>query len=254
MDTDRFAFLEAGQDDFPFYNGRPVKLSGRQWLLVLLSVIAAFFLIVTPFRFFLTPFGQFIPAILFPVIPIAALAHVSSGHWASIFRKVRWRDVLWMIVFAILNLIITILIGLLVMKTHGASSNLAVSGIITLDSPGKFLFYLKTIPSLFGEEVISVLPFLGLLTLFYSSLHLSRINSVILAWLFTAFLFGIAHLSMYNWDILQCVVVIGSARLVLLLPYIMTKNILVSTGAHIINDWIIFSITILGHMIALQQQ
>jgi hypothetical protein len=34
-------------------------------------------------------------------------------------------------------------------------------------------------------------------------------------------------------------VVIGSARMVLTLPWILTKNIWVSTGAHIINDWLI---------------
>jgi len=35
-------------------------------------------------------------------------------------------------------------------------------------------------------------------------------------------------------------VIIGGARLVLTLPYVMTKNIWVSTGAHIINDWTLF--------------
>ena len=36
------------------------------------------------------------------------------------------------------------------------------------------------------------------------------------------------------------------ARLILLLPYIMTKNIWVSTGAHILNDWTLFIIALLG--------
>ena len=38
----------------------------------------------------------------------------------------------------------------------------------------------------------------------------------------------------------------GHARLILLLPYIMTKNIWVSTGAHILNDWTLFIIALLG--------
>jgi membrane protease YdiL (CAAX protease family) len=42
----------------------------------------------------------------------------------------------------------------------------------------------------------------------------------------------------------QCVVVIGSARLVLTLAYVWTKNIWVSTGAHIINDWSLIASTV----------
>ena len=39
---------------------------------------------------------------------------------------------------------------------------------------------------------------------------------------------------------------IGSARIVLTLPWILTKNIWVSTGAHIINDWLLFGLSLLG--------
>ena len=38
--------------------------------------------------------------------------------------------------------------------------------------------------------------------------------------------------------------VIGSARLVLTLAYIKTKNIWVSYGAHLINDWTLFELLI----------
>ena len=38
---------------------------------------------------------------------------------------------------------------------------------------------------------------------------------------------------------------IGSARVMLLIGYIATKNILVSAGAHIINDWLIFTVIVL---------
>jgi membrane protease YdiL (CAAX protease family) len=42
----------------------------------------------------------------------------------------------------------------------------------------------------------------------------------------------------------QCFLVIGTARLVLLTGYIVTKNIWVSTGAHIINDWLTFTVIV----------
>lgn len=80
---------------------------------------------------------------------------------------------------------------------------------------------------------------------FFSRMKLSRKTSIVLAWLLSAVLFGMAHLPTYGWNLFQCLVVIGSARLILLLPYIKTKNIWVSTGAHIINDWTFFGLTIL---------
>ena len=47
-------------------------------------------------------------------------------------------------------------------------------------------------------------------------------------------------------NLIQCVVVIGSARMMLTLPWILTKNIWVSTGAHIVNDWLLLVMTLLG--------
>lgn len=46
-----------------------------------------------------------------------------------------------------------------------------------------------------------------------------------------------AHLPTYNWNFVQCFLVIGSARLVLTLAFIKTKNIWVSMGAHVLTDW-----------------
>ena len=42
------------------------------------------------------------------------------------------------------------------------------------------------------------------------------------------------------------IVVIGTARMVLTLAWVLTKNIWVSTGAHITNDWLLFSMSLLG--------
>jgi membrane protease YdiL (CAAX protease family) len=44
---------------------------------------------------------------------------------------------------------------------------------------------------------------------------------------------------------MQCLVVIGSARLMLTWAYVWTKNIWVSTGAHILNDWALMAFTVI---------
>jgi hypothetical protein len=38
---------------------------------------------------------------------------------------------------------------------------------------------------------------------------------------------------------------VGVARLILTLPYIMTRNLWVSSGAHVLNDWTMFSASLL---------
>ena len=73
-----------------------------------------------------------------------------------------------------------------------------------------------------------------------------RKGAIVGAWLISSLLFGLIHLPTYDWNLIQCIVVIGSARMVLTLPWILTKNIWVSTGAHIVNDWLLFSMSLLG--------
>jgi hypothetical protein len=64
--------------------------------------------------------------------------------------------------------------------------------------------------------------------------------------------FGALHLPTYDWNLVQCIVIIGTARMVLTLAYIVTKNIWVSTGAHVINDWLLLGMALLGAGLAVQ--
>ncbi len=77
-------------------------------------------------------------------------------------------------------------------------------------------------------------------------MRLSRKPAVVVTSLVVAVAFGLLHLPTYGWNVQQSIIVIGLARLVLILPYIKTKNIWVSTGAHVLNDWTLFTVTILG--------
>ena len=128
----------------------------------------------------------------------------------------------------------------------GADANATIAGLVGQSSASLELFFLSTIPQLLGEELLTILPFLAILQFAYARMGLSRRKAVVVAWLLSSLLFGLVHLPTYNWNWVQCIVVIGSARLVLTLAYLKTKNIWVSTGAHIINDWSIFMLVILG--------
>ena len=149
-----------------------------------------------------------------------------------------------MFLFALLNIVISMMIGAMINTLGTATANAKIADASNLDSPSLLNFFAKVALQLLGEELITILPFLAVLWFCYAKVRLSRNVSVLAAWLTTAVGFGLVHLPTYDWNIVQCLVVIGSARLILTWAFVWTKNIWVSTGAHIINDWTIIAMTI----------
>jgi uncharacterized protein len=232
--------------DFPFYNGVPVALNGVRWLVLLSLLAAAFALLIAPISWPDGQLGAFIPALLFPVIPLIGLSLLSGGHAGNLFVGVGWRAVRSMILFALLNIVVSLTVGGIVKATIGASANQAVATANSLAPAGLFLFLFKTAVQLVGEEVLTILPFLALMQWLMTRSSMGRADAVFWAWLISAAMFGAAHLPTYDWNFAQCFLVIGTARLVLSLAYIKTKNLWVSTGAHILNDWFLILINVVG--------
>ncbi|QIK61881.1 CPBP family intramembrane metalloprotease [Leucobacter viscericola] len=241
----RFGRLIERRDDrdFPYYNGEPMTVATWKWLLIIVACVLGFLvLILVPSSDEIT---GLIPRILFPAIPLTLFIVFTGKHWSAIFRRLTGRDWLTMVVFWLLNLAVTSLVGILVAALFGANANTAADGLADAGGAEILAFFVGTGIQLFGEEIFTLLPFLAVMYLFYSKAKLSRKTSIILAWLITAVWFGAAHLPTYGWNVAQALLVIGTARLVLTLAFIRTKNIAVSTGAHILNDWSTFGFVIL---------
>jgi len=188
----------------------------------------------------LAPFPTVFNQVITVALPLAALAFIAPGNWGALFRRVRGRDLALMVGFVLLNLVVSGVVSLVVGVVFGANANAAAAQLTQETGSGVALFFFGTVFQLFGEELVTILPFLALVHLFYARAGFPRGRSVVIAWLLSALLFGLLHLPAYDWNLVQSVVVIGSARLVLSLAYIKTKNIWVSYGAHLINDWTIF--------------
>jgi hypothetical protein len=242
----RLGRLEDPGRDFPFYNGAPVGLSVWQWLFLLAAVAIGFAVLVAPIPWPAGPLGAMIPAVLFPLIPMLALAQVAPGHWTSLFGKVGGRELRLMLGFALLNIVVTMSVGTIVYVLTDVTSNAAAAQLDGMDTAGRIAFFAKTVPQLFGEELVTLLPFLAVLALLSNRFGVSRKGAIVGAWLVSSLIFGLIHLPTYDWNLIQCIVVIGTARMVLTLAWILTKNVWVSTGAHIINDWLLFGFGLLG--------
>lgn len=228
--------------DFPYYDGEPVDVAAWKWGVIVLACVAGFAALI--FYPATNDVQSLIPRILFPAIPLAVFIGFTGQYWKSLFKKLTGVDYLNMVVFWLLNLAVSSIMGLLVMVMFGANANPATNGLLEGGPIQIISFYLGTGIQLFGEEIFTILPFLAIMYLLFTKAKLSRNTSVILAWLITAAWFGAAHLPTYGWNFAQAFLIIGAARLVLTLAYMRTKNILVSTGAHILNDWSSFTLVL----------
>ena len=239
-----FFWFERNSDDFPYYKGSPVALTSAQWWLVMLGVAVGFAALILPPPFLRGSVSNFVPAVLYCAIPLAALAFVSGGAWTAIFRPLRVRDAFWIFGFAILNIAVTFVVGSIMIGVMETTANEAVGSVATQSGSALALFFARTAIQLFGEEVMSILPFLAILYWLVARRSFSRKTAVIVATVLVAIIFAAAHLPTYDWKVPQTVIGVGVARIVLLLPYIITKNTLVSSGAHIVNDWMMFAVSI----------
>lgn len=230
--------------DFPYYNGEPVALRPAQLAGLMLAVVAGFLALHLPFGD-TSPILAFIPAVLFPAIPLLALRAVAGRHWRALFQRLGVKAVAIAVGIALLNLVVTVALGLLTTRFFDVSANPVFDVLVHDSTSDRWLFALQSLPQLLGEEVLTMLPFLALMTLFTARAGWSRRTAIVAAWLISALIFGLAHLPTYQWNWVQCVVVIGSARLVLSLAYLCTRNLWVSTLAHVLNDWTLFSLGLL---------
>ncbi|GKY90252.1 CPBP family glutamic-type intramembrane protease [Sinisalibacter aestuarii] len=242
---ERMFWFERKGDDFPYYRGRPVGIATGGWVLVLAGVALGFAVLLLGPRMVDGGAWRYLLAFLFWAIPLAALALVAGRHWTALFRPVRGVDVLLMIGFAVLNLLVTLVTGALITSLTDATANSAMSDAGALEAGQALHFFALTGIQLIGEEVTSILPFLALLWWFTARGGMGRKSAIMLAVLIVAVIFAIEHGATYDWKIVQLLLGVAIARIVLILPYIITRNLWVSAGAHILNDWIFFGLSML---------
>jgi membrane protease YdiL (CAAX protease family) len=240
---ERLPFEPQGRD-FPYYRAGSFSVSANGWLILLAGVAAGFIALVAPLPFADNIFTGWVRAFLFVALPLLALRIAAPVNWRASFARVGWREVRQMFAFALLNIVITLAVGAAIKAYGTVTPNAAIADAAQLSGAHLLNFFAKVALQLLGEELITILPFLAVLALCHDRFNLGRNTSVLFAWLASAIAFGLIHLPTYDWNFVQCLVVIGSARLVLTWAYIWSKNIWVSTGAHIINDWTLIASTV----------
>jgi membrane protease YdiL (CAAX protease family) len=227
--------------DFPYYDGKPVEIAGWKWIVMLAAAIAGFLVLTL-----VQSDSQVVVLILrvaFLAIPLVAFIVLAGPSWTAVIRRPRGKDFGAIFLFFAIDMVVSGLIAVVIrgLDPGHMTANRATDGLASASDI--IFFYIGTFIQILGEEVFSLIPFLAVLYLAYTKLHLSRTAAIIISWLVTAIWFGAAHLETYDWNLLQCFVVIGLARIVLTLAYIRTKNLIVPFGSHLLVDWGIFTFT-----------
>ncbi|QWW76498.1 CPBP family intramembrane glutamic endopeptidase [Agrobacterium pusense] len=233
--------------DLPFYNGKPVEIDGTGWLVLMTSVVIAFLaLTLIPFRSF--PYNL-VPALAFVGIPILALHRVAGRQWTCLFRRVGFRSAALMLLFGAATLVGSMATGWILQRLFELQSNPVAGQIAAMSASQMAATFSVTGIQLVGEKLFGILPFLAVLWLCVQRLNLSRSLGILIALVIAGLLVGAAHLPAYDWHWAQSLIGIGFARVILTLAYIVTRNLWVSAGAHIINDWTGFFLMVeFGHM------
>lgn len=235
--------------DYPYYNGVPVEIEGGRWLLLVGSVVVAFGLLVT------LPFPDaplnFIPPILFTCIPLLVLAWASHGHHGALFRPVGIKEIVQAVGLGLLTVAISFATGLILIQLVPLNANPEAAHVAAAQAPDIMFFLARTAIQLVGEELMTILPLLAVLWLCVRKFGLSRRVGLIAGVVVSTLWFSAVHLPTYGWNFLQCFAGIGMARLVLTAAFLLTRNLWVSAGAHIVNDWTEFLLPTLlagGHV------
>lgn len=232
--------------DLPFCDGASADLGARDWAVVMAAVVAGFAILSLSPASALPGALAILPAILFTGLPLAALAIVSKGHASAVFRPYGLRAFGQSALFGAATIVASLAAALLVQSFAPLQPNAFVDVLATIGTLDLFLFLVRTFIQLVGEEVITILPLLAVVWICRTKLGLGHRTSLAAGVLISTAWFAAMHLPTYGWNVVQCFAVIGTARLILTWSYLRTRNLWVSAGAHIINDWSIFAVGYAG--------
>jgi uncharacterized protein len=220
-------------------------LSLRRWSVVLAVTVVGFAFFVSAPLFLQGAAGQWLSIIVFVGAPLIGLRLVAGRDWIRLFHQPTWRDVGLGLAFVPAALAVSAAVAIALSSVSETASNPVVE--MLAHSPiRQTAAYMASVPlQLLGEELITVVVLLAA-TAALLRMGASRRASITGGWLISAVVFGALHLPTYQWNVLQAILVIGSSRLMLTLPYLWTRNLWVSTITHVTLDGSLIAFTLLA--------
>ncbi len=221
--------------DFPFYNGKP-QLKSTDWIILLAALILRIAFIFglwnyIPFTAYLNPLIIGIIELLLLFIPIA---YCCRGNLGLFLRKPEKKDLKVIIICVILYYVFSIAMAL-ILRAVGVATATNPIGSMNASLP---LVLILVLILLFGEELFKFSTLIMSMAVAYRFTD-DRKTSMIIGIIVSCILFGLIHLGTYQFNVLQCLLIIGIGCVIHFYPYLKTKNLTNSYITHIIIDLIV---------------
>lgn len=202
-----------------------------RWILALVLAIGSFYGVSFLF-YVLKVKNEIIYALAISILCLLSLLVVDKKFIKKIFLPLKMKDLVYIIIGLGFS-IVAVVISSIVVTNLGIEG--ATNPIFDVLTPDNFKsFFVSTIIQFIAEEIIFIIPFLFVINKMKTE---NNILKTIFALLLSSVIFGAMHLSTYNFNLLQAVLIISIIRTGLSLSYVLSKNLSVTYIIHIIYDW-----------------
>lgn len=202
-----------------------------RWILALVLAIGSFYGV--SFLFYaLKVKNEIIYALAISILCLLSLLVVDKKFIKKIFLPIKMKDLVYIIIGLGFS-IVAVIISAIAVERLGIKG--ATNPIFDVLTPDNFKsFFVSTTIQFIAEEIIFIIPFLFVINKMKTE---NNILKTIFALLLSSVIFGAMHLSTYDFNLLQAVLIISIIRTGLSLSYVLSKNLSVTYIIHIIYDW-----------------
>lgn len=191
-------------------------------IIFLVSFIAAFFKIK----------NEIIIASLISILCLLSLKIVDKNFARKVFLLPRAKDIIYTIVGFLISILGIMLLSILMSNWNIKTDANPIFDMLNDDNIVSF--FISSCIQFIAEEILFIVPFLFVINKMKTE---SEFLKVVVALIFSSFIFGAMHLSTYNFNIVQSLVVISLVRVAVSMSYILSKNLTVTYVVHILYDW-----------------
>ena len=225
--------IERGDLDFPIYKDE--RSGNRELILLALGFLLPILQSAFPSAEESSVIVLTIRSLLFFALPVVPLMIALHGEVGRILQKPKLSDFGLIILGALVMYVVSIGMVMLLVATGIVEAG-SIHANPVVNQTHDFVFWLRIIFQLFGEEAIKVNMLLFILTLVYRYTGKRKLG-VTLGVVIGSLIFGLMHMGAYH-NLAQVLFVQGLSAMVNTSLYVRTKNIGVSYGAHLLFDFI----------------
>lgn len=207
-----------------------------KWFLALFLSIASFFGVSLLFGL-LNIKNEILLAMGISICCLLSLSVVDRDFILKIFLPLKMKDLVYILIGLGFSIVAVVISSIVVEMMGIEGSANPIFDILTEDNIKSF--FVSTMIQFIAEEIIFVIPFLFVINKFKTK---NNILKTIVAIIVSSLIFGAMHISTYNFNILQAVLVISIIRTGLSMSYVLSKNLTVTYLIHIIYDWTLIGI------------